>query len=145
MFRFPLLEGWSRVELLLGKKVARLVDLLEAVQPDLLVLLQEVPIVGVLQPLDLLRAKLVHWGDALGRFHAPVRFEPRIDLRRLDTHPDNRLPVVLRSQREGLFGLRIGILDVCGDAGAVIESASSAVQSGVSGHLHKSRHCNTSL
>jgi hypothetical protein len=86
----------ARFELRIGNKIALVVDLLEAIQPDFLILLQEVVTVGVLEPLDLFRGKLFDKLAALGGNHAPVCLEPRIDLSGGDPDPDNGLPVILR-------------------------------------------------
>jgi hypothetical protein len=69
----------------------------------------------------------------------------------LFVHFDGRNPdpaegfgVVTSLQREGLFPLSVGSNDVLWDGCAVVVDRSATVESGVSGHLRKALHCNTS-
>lgn len=101
-----------------GRKIVLRVGLIrieDAVFPNLIVFFQEVDEVEFCDTFDLLVRQVRQSRLCLSRQGSPVLFEEAVDLHRLDPHLPLGFLEVRRPQRELLFGLRVGVLDVLRD------------------------------
>ncbi|SEM71121.1 hypothetical protein SAMN04488077_10772 [Roseovarius tolerans] len=120
------------------------VRLFKPIQPDLLILLQEVTQVGLFDRLELFRREVIHTRRVLRLQPAPMSRKFLIHSHGFDPNTSQGFSVILRLEREGFFGFRIGVCDVFWDRCAVIVNSAATVQTGMTGHVFEGPHCNTS-